>query len=421
MQADEVKAGVGAAGAASRASFRRQSGDFGRWTRRGKRRFLVGAVTELVLDARAGAAFAQVVATRLTVPLGEHSYRIVIGRGLDAALRTRLMADAKAGRRAALLIDARVAQRHEGWVRRVFQCLPALVVPGGEGSKTLGSLGRVLDFLTTNRLGRDGVLWVVGGGCVGDLGGFAAATYLRGIACVHVPTTLLAAVDSSVGGKTGINLRSGKNLAGAFWQPAGVFIDLALLRTLPRREFAAGCAEIIKYGLLGDAALYRRLRRRALTPAAADLAAVIRRCCALKARIVGADEREMDPSGGRMLLNLGHTFGHAIEQVAGYGNYLHGEAVAIGLVAAARLSARLGLLPAATVADVETVVTAHSLPVRLRRPLPARALLSAMTRDKKNVGGRLRLILLRAPGRAVVREGATPDEVREIWRSLRAR
>ncbi len=376
---------------------------------------------ELVLDAWAGAAFARDVATRLTVPLGKRSYRIVIGRGLGAAMRARLAADAKAGRRAALLIDAGVARRHAGWVRRVFRGLPALAVPGGEGSKTLGSLGRALDFLTTNRLGRDGVLWVVGGGCVGDLGGFAAATYLRGIACVQVPTTLLAAVDSSVGGKTGINLRAGKNLAGAFWQPEGVFIDLALLRTLPRREFAAGCAEIIKYGLLGDAALFRRLRRRALRPTDTGLAAVIRRCCALKARIVGADEREMDSSGGRMLLNLGHTFGHAIEQVAGYGTYLHGEAVAIGLVAAARLSARLGLLPVAAVREVEAVVAAHGLPVRLRRPLPARALLAAMARDKKNVGGRLRLILLRRPGRAEICEGAAPAEVREVWLSLGAR
>lgn len=377
-------------------------------------------MTELVLDARAGAAFAPGVATSLTVPLGERTHRIVIGRGLGAALRARLAAVAKTGARSALLVDARVARRHAGWVRRTFGRLPVLTVPGGEGSKTLRSLGRVLDFLARSRLGRDGVLWVVGGGCVGDLGGFAAATYLRGIACVQVPTTLLAAVDSSVGGKTGINLRAGKNLAGAFWQPAGVFIDLGLLRTLPRREFAAGCAEIIKYGLLGDAALFRRLRRRALRPDAADLAAVIRRCCALKARIVGADERERDPGGGRMLLNLGHTFGHAIEQVAGYGAYLHGEAVAIGLVAAARLSARLGLLPAARVAEIEGVVAAHGLPVRLRRPLPVKALLGAMARDKKSRGGRPRLILLRGVGKAVVRNEVDPRWVAAAWRSVGA-
>ena len=377
-------------------------------------------MTELVLDAPVRPAFAPGVATSLTVPLGERSYRIVIGRGLGAALRARLAAETRAGGRAALLIDARVARRHAGWVRRVFRGRPALTVPGGEGSKTLRSLGRVLDFLAGSRLGRDGVLWVVGGGCVGDLGGFAAATYLRGIACVQVPTTLLAAVDSSVGGKTGINLRAGKNLAGALWQPAGVFIDLDLLRTLPRREFAAGCAEIIKYGLLGDAALFGRLRRRALRPGAADLAAVIRRCCALKARIVRADEREKDQGGGRMLLNLGHTFGHAIEQVAGYGTYLHGEAVAIGLVAAARLSARCGLLPAARVAEIEGVVAAHGLPVRLRRSLPVQALLGAMARDKKSRGGRPRLILLRGVGKAVVRNEVDPRWVAAAWRSVGA-
>lgn len=378
-------------------------------------------MTELVLDAHAGPAFAPGVAISLTVPLGERSYRIVIGRGLGAVLRARLATDAKAGRRPALLVDAAVARVHATWLRRTFAGVPVLAVRGGEGSKTLAGLGRVIDFLAASRLDRRGVLWVVGGGCVGDLGGFAAATYLRGIACVQVPTTLLAAVDSSVGGKTGINLRAGKNLAGAFWQPAGVFIDLGLLRTLPRREFAAGCAEIIKYGLLGDATLFRRLRRRALRPDAADLAVVIRRCCALKSRIVGADERELDPRGGRMLLNLGHTFGHAIEQVAGYGTYLHGEAVALGLVAAARLSARLGLLPAGAVGEVEATVAAHGLPVRLRSPLPLRVLLTAMARDKKNVGGRLRLILLRRPGRAVVREGVAAGEVREIWRPLGAR
>jgi len=361
------------------------------------------------------------VASSLKVQLGERGYRIEIGRGLGAALRARFAADTKAGRRAALLIDSNVARWHAGWVRRVFRGVPALAMPGGEGSKTLGSLGRVLDFLTANWLGRDGVLWVVGGGCVGDLGGFAAASYLRGIDHVQVPTTLLAAVDSSVGGKTGINLAAGKNLAGAFWQPAGVFIDLDLLRTLPRREFAAGCAEIIKYGLLGDAALFARLRRAPLTPRGADLPALIRCCCALKARIVRADERELDPRGGRALLNLGHTFGHAIEQVTRYRAYLHGEAVAVGLVAAGRMSARLGLLPAKAATEIEAVVADHGLPVTLRAPLDVGELLAAMGRDKKNRAGRLRLILLTSAGRAVVRADPAVDAVAEVWRSVGAR
>src|SRR6185295_4410937 len=196
------------------------------------------------------------------------------------------------------------------------------------------------------KLDRGGVLFAVGGGVIGDLGGFAAAAWLRGIEYYQVPTTLLAMVDSSVGGKTGINLASGKNLVGAFHQPRAVFISTGLLSTLPPREFAAGMAEVIKYGLLGDAPLFAQLEEAPLTIANARLAAVVRQCCALKARIVEADERETAKEGGRALLNLGHTFGHAIENVAGYGEYLHGEAVAIGLCAAARLSQKLGYIGA---------------------------------------------------------------------------
>src|SRR6185436_13759309 len=205
----------------------------------------------------------------------------------------------------------------------------------------------------------------VGGGVVGDLAGFAAASYLRGVDYYQVPTSLLAMVDSSVGGKTGINLAAGKNLVGAFHQPRGVFVATDLLATLPTREFAAGCAEIIKVGLLGDAELFARLERAPLTLVSGDLADVIRRCCALKARVVEADEFETAKDGGRALLNLGHTFGHAIEQVTGYGAYLHGEAVAIGLCAAVRLSQKLGYITAIDVGRVESTVAAHALPTRL--------------------------------------------------------
>jgi 3-dehydroquinate synthase len=361
------------------------------------------------------------VAHSLKINLGERSYRIEIGRGLAERIRARIDSEAKAGRRAAVLVDAKVARAHAAWLRRAFGHVPTLKMPGGEASKSLAGLGGVLDFLAKSRLDRSGALWVVGGGCVGDLGGFAAAAYQRGVDFIQVPTTLLAAVDSSVGGKTGINLRGGKNLAGAFWQPAGVFIDLDLLATLPRREFAAGCAEIIKYGLLGDAALFARLRREALRPDSPDLAAVVRRCCALKARIVSADERELDPRGGRMLLNLGHTFGHAIERVAGYGNYLHGEAVAVGLVAATFYSVLADLLPMGPGADVLHVVGAHGLPVKLRRPLPARALLRAMALDKKSRGGRLRLILLPRVGRATVCEDIAPELLELAWQAVGAR
>jgi 3-dehydroquinate synthase len=282
-------------------------------------------------------------------------------------------------------------------------------------------LGRVLEFLAAQSLDRTGVLWVVGGGVMGDLGGFAAASYLRGIEFFQVPTTLLAMVDSSVGGKTGINLAAGKNLAGAFHQPRGVFIDTDFLVTLPPREFAAGAAEIIKYGLLGDAALFAQLERTPLTVQSPPLAGVIRRCCELKAKIVEADERELAADGGRALLNLGHTFGHAIERVAGYGTYLHGEAVAIGLAAAARLSQKLGPLAAADVVRIEAAVAAHALPVRLRAPLALPALLDAMARDKKVRAGLPRFVVLRKIGEAATRsEGITPELVTACFREVGA-
>jgi 3-dehydroquinate synthase len=235
-----------------------------------------------------------------------------------------------------------------------------------------------------------------------------------------VPTTLLAMVDSSVGGKTGINLKAGKNLVGAFHQPRGVFIATEYLGTLPPREFAAGMAEVIKYGLLGDAALFGRLEQSPLTVASSDLPTVIRRCCELKAGIVAADERELAPQGGRALLNLGHTFGHAIEQMTGYGRYLHGEAVAVGLAAAARLSRQLGGLAAGDVGRIESVLTAHALPVRLMEPLPLAGLLTAMTRDKKVRAGLPRFVVLTRLGEAVTRDGIAVAAVESAWREVGA-
>jgi 3-dehydroquinate synthase len=255
---------------------------------------------------------------------------------------------------------------------------------------------------------------------IGDLGGFAAASWLRGIDFFQVPTTLLAMVDSSVGGKTGINLKAGKNLVGAFHQPRGVFVATDLLATLPQREFAAGMAEVIKYGLLGDAGLFADLEKAPLTPASSSLASVIRRCCALKARIVEADERELAKEGGRALLNLGHTFGHAIEQATGYGAYLHGEAVAIGLGAAARLSQKLGLIPASDVARVDAVVQAHQLPIRLRAPLPLANLLQAMARDKKVRAGLPRFVVLKKIGEAATRDGIEPALVEAAFSEVGA-
>jgi 3-dehydroquinate synthase len=264
------------------------------------------------------------------------------------------------------------------------------------------------------------VLYAVGGGVIGDLAGFAAASWLRGISFVQVPTTLLSMVDSSVGGKTGINIAAGKNLVGAFHQPRSVFIATDLLHTLPAREFAAGMAEVIKYGLLGDADLFAQLERVPLRADSADLAAVVRCCCALKARIVEADERETAAEGGRALLNLGHTFGHAIENVAGYGEYLHGEAVAIGLAAAARLSLQLGLVDAAVIERVDRVLAAHALPTRLRASLPLADLRAAMARDKKVRAGGLRFVVLRAVGEAATLGNIPPEMADASFRAVGA-
>jgi 3-dehydroquinate synthase len=238
---------------------------------------------------------------------------------------------------------------------------------------------------------------------------------------VQVPTTLLAMVDSSVGGKTGINLAAGKNLAGAFHQPRAVFVDTGFLATLPAREFAAGMAEVIKYGLLGDRELFEDLAGEAVAGAADPrLAKLIRRCCAAKAVVVEADERELARTGGRALLNLGHTFGHALEQVTGYQRYLHGEAVAIGLAAAARLSARLGLLAADGVARVEAAVAAHALPVRIEPALPLAALMDAMQRDKKVRAGRLRFVVLESLGEARTHDEVPREAVEAVWREIGA-
>jgi 3-dehydroquinate synthase len=263
-------------------------------------------------------------------------------------------------------------------------------------------------------------LFTVGGGVIGDLGGFAAATWLRGIEYYQVPTTLLAMVDSSVGGKTGINITAGKNLVGSFHQPRGVFIATGVLSTLPPREFAAGMAEVIKYGLLGDAELFADLEGSPLAANSPRLADIIRRCCAAKAKIVEADERETAGTDGRALLNLGHTFGHAIENVAGYGTYLHGEAIAIGLCAAAYLSSHLGHLSAVEAARIAPVLAAHHLPTRLTAPLSFGLLREAMLRDKKVRGGGLRFVVMKKLGEAATADDVPAELIEESFKAVGA-
>lgn len=360
------------------------------------------------------------MADPLTVNLSDRSYPILFGRDLSHEIRRTVETLAARGARVAVVVDENVARLHETELKAALPAVVTLPIPSGEGSKSLASLGRVLDFLADTRLDRGSAVFVIGGGVVGDLGGFAAASYLRGIDYYQVPTTLLSMVDSSVGGKTGINITAGKNLVGAFHQPRGVFIATGMLATLPAREFAAGMAEVIKYGLLGDGSLFTQLEAHALSVKDSGIATVIRRCCALKALIVEADERETAKDGGRALLNLGHTFGHAIENVAGYGAYLHGEAVAIGLCAAARLSQKLGYIAPEDVGRVERVIASHALPVRLRAPLGYAALHGAMTRDKKVRAGGLRFVVLRRLGEAATQPDVPPALVEASFREVGA-
>jgi len=362
----------------------------------------------------------QGMADTLVVNLNERSYEISFAEEQSAALREIVTRLGSAGRKVVVITDANLAKHQPDFLEQAAGNTPRLVFDAGESTKSLESLGRAWDFLAAQKLDRSGVVIAIGGGVIGDLAGFVAASWLRGVEFYQVPTTLLAMVDSSVGGKTGINIAAGKNLVGAFHQPRGVFIATGLLRTLPPREFAAGMAEVIKYGLLGDAALFERLEKSPLTVNSADLPQVIKRCCAIKAQIVQADERETAKEGGRALLNLGHTFGHAIEQVSGYGVYLHGEAVAIGLAAAARLSEKLGHISSADVARIDAVLKAHQLPVRLREPLRVEDLMAAAARDKKVRAGLPRFVIMESLGTAVTRDGIEPALARECFTAIGA-
>jgi 3-dehydroquinate synthase len=272
-----------------------------------------------------------------------------------------------------------------------------VLVPDGEAAKTLASFERLCRALAQRYMDRRGILVAVGGGTVGDVAGFAAATYLRGVRLVHVPTTLVAQVDSAIGGKTGVNLPEGKNLVGAFYQPALVIADPSLLRTLPPREYRSGIYEVIKYAVLGDRHLFEFLENGMEAVVREDRSAldwVIPRCIALKAQIVSRDERDTGP---REALNLGHTFGHALEALTGYRRYLHGEAVGWGLIAAARLAAAIGWLGGSEAARIEALV-AKAGPLPPLEQFSSARWLVAMLTDKKSRGGRLRFILPQAIG-----------------------
>ncbi len=351
---------------------------------------------------------------QLRVELGARAYPIWIGAGLlDDAARWR---DAIGGRHVLVVSDENVAPRY---ARKVSEGLPAksltqLVFPPGEAYKTLASCAATFDALAAMGASRDATIIALGGGVIGDMAGFAAACWMRGIAFVQMPTTLLAMVDSSVGGKTAVDLPQGKNLVGAFHQPRAVVIDTNTLQTLPERELRSGLAEVVKYGALGDAGFFAWLERNVDALLLRDpqaLATAIETSCLAKAGIVARDETEQ---GERALLNFGHTFGHALETAAGYGSLLHGEAIAIGMVLAARLSARLQRAGTADATRLQVLLQRCGLSTALPAGTDVRRLLDLMRLDKKNLSGRLRLILWRGVGRAEIVADVDEAALREV-------
>ncbi len=351
----------------------------------------------------------------LTVGLGERSYPIHIGSGLIR--QGALFAPHLASGRAAIITNETVAPLYADTVQASLAAGGArafrIVIPDGEAEKRWETLDRIYGELLRAQADRRTVIVALGGGVVGDLAGFAAATFQRGVPFVQVPTTLLAQVDSSVGGKTGVNHLLGKNMIGAFHQPLAVIADITTLDTLPDRELSAGLAEVIKYGAIRDPDFFAWLeenleRLRAREPAA--LSHAIGRSCELKAEIVALDEREAGP---RALLNLGHTFGHAIETLEGYGAWLHGEAVAAGMVMAARLSVRLGRLKEGDARRLSALLSRAGLPVE-PPSLAVGAWLDAMSRDKKNESGRITLVLLDGLGAAAIDKNVPSRELQSF-------
>lgn len=355
--------------------------------------------------------------TTIQVRLGERSYPIHIGSGL--LVQDTLWRGAIRGRHVLVVSDTTVAPLYlQGVVDGLGRLnVATLLIEEGEQFKSLDQASRVFDALAALGANRDATIIALGGGVIGDLAGFAAACWMRGIDFVQMPTTLLAMVDSSVGGKTGVNLVAGKNLVGSFHQPQAVVIDTSTLATLPDREYAAGLAEVIKYGALGDAKFFAWLEANAAALMRRDddvVAEAIAISCRHKAAVVARDERE---EGKRALLNFGHTFGHALEAEAGYGTLLHGEAVAIGMVLAARLSNDLGMADAVDRERLQNLLRVCGLPTAVPPGHSVKRLIQRMRLDKKNLGGTLRMILWRGIGQAEVVSGVAEDAIARALQS----
>lgn len=351
----------------------------------------------------------------LHVDLGPRSYPLYIGR--DILSDPKVLAQHIAAGQVVLVSNETVAPLYVERVRAALgerSMVTEIVLPDGEQYKTLATLTEIFDQVMAAGHNRSTTFVAVGGGVVGDITGFAAACYQRGVNFVQIPTTLLAQVDSSVGGKTAVNHPLGKNMIGAFYQPQAVVIDISTLHTLPQREFAAGLAEVVKYGLICDVPFYEWLLAsmpKLLAREEAALAECVERSCMIKAQVVAADERE---GGVRAILNLGHTFGHAIETHQGYGVWLHGEAVATGMLLALQLSAMRGAIAQEDVAAFVALLRSMSLPVKSPANMSAADYLELMARDKKVLDGRLRLVLLDAVGDACIVDDVKDAEIEDL-------
>ncbi|MGB0937022.1 MAG: 3-dehydroquinate synthase [Colwellia sp.] len=339
----------------------------------------------------------------LNLDLGERSYPIYISSGLFS--QENLLASHIKGKRVCIVTNEIVQPLYSNKIKALLNqfIVDEIVLPDGEAQKSLANFDVIMSHLLKNEHGRDTTLIALGGGVIGDICGFAAACYQRGVDFIQVPTTVLSQVDSSVGGKTAVNHALGKNMIGAFYQPNAVIIDIDSLETLPVREFNAGMAEVIKYGILGDEVFFNWLEtnlEKIKSGCKETLTEMIKKCCQCKADIVSQDEKE---KGLRALLNLGHTFGHAIEAEQGYGNWLHGEAVATGMVLATKLAVAMDLMTASDLCRVECLIKAFDLPLLPPENMGYEAFLTHMKRDKKNIAGKLCFIVPTSIGSSEVR------------------
>jgi len=350
----------------------------------------------------------------LNLDLGARSYPIYIDSGLFA--NEKLFSEHIRGKRVCIVTNTIVAPLYLDKIKSKLTNFDVdeIILPDGEAEKSLANFEHIMSHLLKNEHGRDTTLIALGGGVIGDITGFAAASYQRGVDFIQVPTTVLSQVDSSVGGKTAVNHPLGKNMIGAFYQPKAVIIDIDSLATLPVREFNAGMAEVIKYGILGDYDFFVWLENNISLIKAGDktlLAEMIERCCQCKADIVANDETE---AGIRALLNLGHTFGHAIEAEQGYGNWLHGEAVATGMVLAGKLAVAMNLLEVSELCRIESLIEAFDLPLKAPETMGCDDFTRHMRRDKKNIGGKLRFIVPTAIGKSEIRDDITQETLQQI-------